>query len=82
MKKTYIPSVDLLAERPCRTALNLVEHGLIGQFNGMCPSLKAVEGWVQRNWRPLVSEGIRNHLVSRGYYVFVFESIDHRDLIF
>ena len=34
------------------------------------------------NWRPLVSEAIRNHLVGRGYFVFVFESANDRDIIF
>ena len=82
MKKADIPSVDLPVERPCRTASNLAERGLIGQFTGLWPSLKAVDGWVQRNWRPLVSDGIRNHLVGRGYFVFVFESTDDWDLIF
>ena len=36
---------------------------------------------MQRNWRPLVSECIRNHFVGRGYYVFVFDSAEDRDLI-
>ena len=49
VKKTDIPSVDLPAERPCRTTLNLAEHGLIGQFTGLWPSPKVVDGWVQRN---------------------------------
>ena len=62
--------------------MNLKEHGIIGKLTGIWPSLKAIEGWVQRNWRSLVSEGILNHLVGIGYYVFVFESADDRDLIF
>ena len=47
VKKTDIPSVDLPTERPCRTALNLAKRGLIGQFIGLWPSPKVVEGWVQ-----------------------------------
>ena len=74
VKKTEIPSVDLPVDRPCRTALNLEEIGLIGQFTGLWPSLKAIEGWVQRNWRPLVSKGIRNHFVGRELFIFVFDS--------
>ena len=54
VKKTEIPSVDLPVDRPSQTAVNLVERGLIGQFLGLWPSSKAIEGWVQRNWRPLV----------------------------
>ena len=47
VKKADIPSVDLPAERPCRTALNLFERGLIVQFTRLWPSPKAVDGWVQ-----------------------------------
>ena len=54
VKKADIPSIDLSAERPYRTALNLAERGLIGQFTELWPSSKAVDGWVQRNWRQLV----------------------------
>jgi len=49
---------------------------------GLWPSPKAIDGWVQQNWRPLVYEGIQNHLVGRGYYVFVFDSPEDQDLIF
>ena len=38
VKKTDIPLVDLPPERPCQTALNLAERGLIGQFTGLSPS--------------------------------------------
>ena len=54
-KAINIPSVELLVERPCRTALNLAEHGLIGKFTGLWPSPKAIDGWVQQNWRPLIT---------------------------
>ena len=62
--------------------LSLAEHGLVGQFTGLWPSPKEIEGWVQRNWRPLLSQGIRSHFIGRGYYIFVFYSRDDRDLIF
>ena len=77
-----IPSVELPAEKTCCSALNLVERGLIGQFTGLWPSPKAIDGWVQRNWRPLVSDDICNHFVGRGSYVFVFDSAEDSDLIF
>ena len=47
VKKTNITYVDLSVERPCQTALNLAERGLIGQFTRLWSSLKVVEGWVQ-----------------------------------
>ena len=82
VKKVDIPSVELPAERIFCSALNLAERGLIGQFTGLWPSHKTIEGWVQRNWKPLVSEDIRSHFAGRGFFVFVFESAEDRDLIF
>ena len=82
MKKVDIPSVELPVDRICRSVLNLAERGLIGQFTSLWPSPKAIDSWVERNWRPLVSEGIRSHFVGRGYFVFVFEEVADRDLIF
>ena len=82
VKKVDIPYVELPADKTCRSALNLAEHGLIGKFTSRWPSPKAIDGWVQRKWRPLISDGIRNHFVGRGYYVFVFDSPEDRDLIF
>ena len=46
VKKVDIPSVELPAERICHSMLNLAERGLIGQFTGLWPSPKAIEGWV------------------------------------
>ena len=74
--------VELPAERICQSTLNLAERGLIGQFTSLWPSPKAIEGWVQRNWKPLVLEDIHSHFVKRGFFVFVFESAEDRDLIF
>ena len=58
VKKVDIPSVELPVDKSCHSALNLVERGLIGQFTSLWPSPKAIDGWVQRNWRPLISDGI------------------------
>lgn len=69
-------------EETCRTALNLAEGGLIGQFTGLWPSPKAVEEWVKQNWIPLVNEGIKSHFVGKGFFIFVFDNVDDRSLIF
>jgi hypothetical protein len=81
-KLETIPTVALSTEEPCRSALNLTERGLIGTFIGLWPSPKAVDAWVQRNWRSLAKEGIRSYLVGKGFFVFVFDSVDDRNLIF
>ena len=82
VKKVYIPFVELPAEQNCRSALNLVDRGLISQFSSLYPSPKATDGWVQRNWRPLVSADIRSHFIGWGFFVFVFDSAEDRALIF
>jgi hypothetical protein len=58
-----IPSITLPIDDPCRASLNLAARSLIGQFIGLWPSPKSIESWIQRNWRPLVSEGIKSHFV-------------------
>ena len=45
VKKAYIPSVELPVQT-CQTALNLIDRGLIGKFIGLCPSPKAIDGWL------------------------------------
>ena len=64
-KLDNIPSVDLPAEHPCLTAMNIADWGIIGQFTGLWPSPKAIDRWVHRNWKPLISEGIGSHLVGK-----------------
>jgi hypothetical protein len=81
-KLDNIPSIDLPIEETCRSALNLAERELIGQFTGLWPSPKAINAWVQRNWSPLVKEDIRSHLVGRGFFVFVFDNLEDINLIF
>jgi hypothetical protein len=76
------PLVDLPAEEPCRSALNLTDQGIIGNFTGLWPSPKIVEMWVQRNWCPLVTKGIRSHIVGRGFFAFIFNNAEDRNIIF
>ena len=54
-KLDNIPSVALPMDQTCHTTQNIVDRGLIGQFTGLWPSLKTIAGWVQRNWKPLIS---------------------------
>ena len=44
VKKVDIPSIEIPIERIYRSTLNIAEQGLIGQFTGLWPSLKAIEG--------------------------------------
>ena len=78
-KLDNIPLVDLPAEQPCHTTMNIIDQALIGQFTSLWPSPKAIDGWVQRNWKPLILEGIHNNLIGKGYYVFLFEDPEDKD---
>ena len=46
VKEVDIPFVELPVDRTCRSALHLAEWGLIGQFIGLRPSPKTIDGWV------------------------------------
>ena len=81
-KMASIPSVALPEEDTCKAALNLDERGLIGQFTGLWPSPKSVEDWTQRNWKPLIKEGVKSYFVGKGFFVFVFENPEDKGLIF
>jgi hypothetical protein len=81
-KLDSIPTVALPEEETCKAALNLAERGLIGQFTGLWPSPKSVEDWTQRNWSPLIKEGVKSYFVGKGFFIFVFENPDDRSLIF
>lgn len=81
-KLDSIPTVALPEEETCKAALNLAERGLIGQFTGLWPSPKSVEDWTQRNWSPLIKEGVKSYFVGKGFFIFVFENTEDRSLIF
>ena len=81
-KLDNIPSIALPVDQTFQTALNIVDRGLIGQFTGLWHSHKTIAGWVQRNWKSLISEDICSNLIGKGYYLFLFENSADRDLIF
>ena len=49
VKEVDIPSVELPADRTCRSNLNLDKRGIIRQFTGLWTSPNTMDGWVQRN---------------------------------
>jgi hypothetical protein len=77
-----IPEIDLPPDQPMKVALSLSERGLIGQFMGLWPSSRSTDNWVQRNWRPLITNSVTSYAVGRGYFIFEFISQEDRDLIF
>ena len=65
-----IPEIDLPPDQPMKIALSLSERSLIGQFMGLWPSSRTTENWVQRNWRPLITNSVTSYAVGRGYFIF------------
>ena len=77
-----VSEVTLPPEETIRVALSLADRALIGQFTGLWPSPKTTDSWVQRNWRPLITNNVASYSVGRGYFLFDFQSKDDKELIF
>ena len=77
-----VPEIDLPPDHPMKVALSLSERGLVGQFMGLWPSARSTDNWIQRNWRPLITNSVACYAVGRGYFIFEFISQEDRDLIF
>lgn len=77
-----ILEISLPPTLPRKAALSLAERGLVGQFNGLWPSPKNVQKWVERNWTASIDGKISIRFCGRGYYTFHFEIKEDRDLIF
>jgi len=81
-KLENIPETSLPRTLPRRAAISLAERGLVGQFIGLWPSPKSVHNWVERNWNANTQGKIVICFFGRGYYTFLFETKEDRDLIF
>jgi hypothetical protein len=74
--------IDLPPDHPMKVALSLSERGLVGQFMGLWPSTRSTNNWIQRNWRPLITNNVTCYAVGRGYFIFEFISQEDKYLIF
>jgi len=81
-KLDQIPEVSLPPSLPRKSVITLAERGLVGQFTGLWPSPRSVQKWVERNWNAMTQGKIAIRFCGRGYYTFLFESKEDRDLIF
>lgn len=79
-KPEEIPEISLPPALPRRAAISLAERGLVGQFTGLWLS-KLLQKWVERNWNATTQGKIAIRFCGRGYYTFLFESKEDRDLI-
>ena len=81
-KLDEIPEITLQETQSIKIALALSERGLVGQFMGLWPSTKTTEAWVQRNWKPLLKQGVTCYPLSSGFFLFEFINKEDKDLIF
>jgi len=81
-KLDEIPEIALPPTLPRKATISLAERGLVGQFTSLWPSPRAVQKWVERNWSANIHGKIAIRFYGRGYYTFLFESKEDRNLIF
>ena len=82
VKRAEIPEVKLSSAASKRKAVTLSEKGLIGLFTGLWPSPHSVEVWLNKNWRTLIQGEVQQIFCGKGYFAFIFERKEDRDLIF
>jgi hypothetical protein len=81
-KLDEIPEIALPETQSVKIALALSERGLVGQFMGLWPSTKTTDSWVQRNWKPLLKQGVTCYPLSNNFFLFEFINKEDKDLIF
>ena len=83
VKRADVPEVKLCSAALKRKAVTLSEKGLIGLFTGrLWPSPRLVEVWLNKNWRTLIQGEVQQIFCGKGYFAFIFEKKEDRDLIF
>ena len=82
VKRVDVPEVKLSSAASKRKAITLLEKGLIGLFTGLWPSHRSVEVWLNKNWRTLIQGEVQQIFCGKGYFTFIFEKKEDRDLIF
>ena len=82
IKRSEVPEVKLSSAASKRKAVALSEKGLIGLFTGLWPSPRSVEIWLNKNWRTLIQGEVQQIFCGKGYFAFIFEKKEDRDLIF
>jgi hypothetical protein len=71
-KKFYIPKVQVHVESSCPLALKIAEHGLVGKFMGICPSLRTVSECVDKKWNPLIQGNVSPSFCGKGFFSISF----------
>lgn len=59
-----------------------METALVSQFTRIFPSPASMEAWLDKAWHPQIKEGLTLYACGRGFFVFHFQLLEDRDLIF
>jgi hypothetical protein len=62
-----------------QNSIILTERGLVGKFLGLWPSPRVVLEWISKNWN---DQDPLDFYCGKGFYVFIFKTIEDRDHIF
>lgn len=81
-KLVEMPKIALPPTSARRKAIALADRGLIDQFTWIWPSPRMVAIWIEKNWRPLIKGSISHYFCGRGFFTFLFENKEDKDLIF
>lgn len=81
-KLDEIPKFVLSSPAARKIALALANHGLIGQFTRIWPSPKTVALWMNKKWIPPIKGSMNHFFYGKGFYAFLFELKEGRDLTF
>lgn len=81
-KLDKMPKINLSPSMAWKKALDLVDRSLINQFTGNWPSPKSIAIFLQKNWVPLINGSLSDFFYGRGFYAFLFEQKEDRDLMF
>jgi hypothetical protein len=76
-----MPKIPLSLSSSGKKTLALIDWGLIGPFTGICPSLKMVATWLEKNLKPYIRDSMSHFFCDRGFFIFLFEHKEYRDHI-
>jgi hypothetical protein len=54
---------------------------LVGKFNGKAQGEKALSGWLDHQWKPLLGYSPGVHFLTRGWISFLFWSDEDCELV-
>ena len=82
VKRVAVPRFQIMLAASRMKYLALSERDLIGQFSGIWPSPKSMDIWISINWMPLIVGELQHCFCGKGFYTFLFENKEDKDLIF